>query len=618
MNQTLTALEVRQLQMAHGKLLEGAPDQAEQAVRAVLKARPGQADALHLLGLVLKKQKRLPEAREALEQSARAAQKNPQILNSLANLLGDMGEHDAAIRAYQASLKLDPDNAQCWTNLGLTALDADDAALAGRAFGRALQQDPKAGAAWCGLGLAHKQAGALEDAVAAFEKALAISPADDRSRYNLAIVLRLLGALPDAQAQLDKVQSLAGPEIDCARAELLADLGDFSAALALLNKTARASPLHLDAHASLARLIPQLDSCHSPLESYAQALAAEPSAEPLWRSAIASAMELKLYAQALAWIDRAEASLGGRPEWTMRRAGCLLMLGEIGPSEALLEGLQASGHEIASSASLLAWLKLKQRDFEAAARFAQQATRLAPGDQASWAYLATAWELMDHPRARWLADYDRLVQSLMLEPPARFSSIENFMAALAERLHQLHRLNHHPAEQSLRQGTQTRGNLLDWREPLFRSLAASIRAAVADALGRLIPDADHPFLGRLPKTGAITFSGSWSVRLRSEGFHISHIHSMGWMSSALYVALPPEVATPDAALTSPPPGALGFGVPDARLGIDLQPVRIVRPKVGLLAIFPSYFWHGTIPFRSDQARLTMAFDAQPSGLLRQP
>jgi hypothetical protein len=28
-------------------------------------------------------------------------------------------------------------------------------------------------------------------------------------------------------------------------------------------------------------------------------------------------------------------------------------------------------------------------------------------------------------------------------------------------------------------------------------------------------------------------------------------------------------------------------------------------------LFPSYFWHGTVPFQSDQPRVTVAFDAVP-------
>jgi hypothetical protein len=58
-------------------------------------------------------------------------------------------------------------------------------------------------------------------------------------------------------------------------------------------------------------------------------------------------------------------------------------------------------------------------------------------------------------------------------------------------------------------------------------------------------------------------------------------------------------------------GALTFGVPDVTLGLSLMPRRIVRPKVGQLVLFPSFMWHGTIPFQSQAHRMTVAFDVLP-------
>ena len=104
----------------------------------------------------------------------------------------------------------------------------------------------------------------------------------------------------------------------------------------------------------------------------------------------------------------------------------------------------------------------------------------------------------------------------------------------------------------------------------------------------------------------VAFAGSWSVRLASEGFHVNHIHASGWLSSACYIALPPEVA--DGSDTA---GALQFGAPDSAFGLDLAPRRVVAPAEGRLVIFPSYLWHGTLPFESETHRLTVAFDAVP-------
>jgi len=212
--------------------------------------------------------------------------------------------------------------------------------------------------------------------------------------------------------------------------------------------------------------------------------------------------------------------------------------------------------------------------------------------------LTVIWRMLGDPREAWLADYERLVM------PVDLDAAPGFFDELAERLSEMHVMREHPAEQSLRGGTQTRGNLFDRKDPLVQRLIAQIRAGVQQRLRALPHDPAHPFLSR--NTGNIDFTGSWSVRLRSDGFHINHIHQRGWMSSALYVSLPPEVCDGEA-------GALAFGIPDAALGLDLPARRVETPKVGRLVVFPSYFWHGTSSFQSTQPRLTVAFDALPGG-----
>ena len=82
------------------------------------------------------------------------------------------------------------------------------------------------------------------------------------------------------------------------------------------------------------------------------------------------------------------------------------------------------------------------------------------------------------------------------------------------------------------------------------------------------------------------------------------------MSSAFYVSLPPSVRNGDAGGQA---GWIQFGQPLEDLGLDLPPRRTMRPREGLLVLFPSYMWHGTIPFEDAAPRLTIAFDAQPSG-----
>jgi uncharacterized protein (TIGR02466 family) len=109
-------------------------------------------------------------------------------------------------------------------------------------------------------------------------------------------------------------------------------------------------------------------------------------------------------------------------------------------------------------------------------------------------------------------------------------------------------------------------------------------------------------------TGAYRIDGAWSVRLKPGGFHKDHFHVQGWLSSAFYVE------TPDVALDRPDrEGWLRFGQPPVQVEPPLAADHFVRPKRGRLALFPSYMWHGTVPFTTDERRMTMAFDVVPSG-----
>ena len=59
-------------------------------------------------------------------------------------------------------------------------------------------------------------------------------------------------------------------------------------------------------------------------------------------------------------------------------------------------------------------------------------------------------------------------------------------------------------------------------------------------------------------------------------------------------------------------GWLKFGEPPYELGLKTPICRTLQPRPGTLVLFPSYLWHGTIPFHAEQARTTIAFDVVPA------
>ena len=190
-----------------------------------------------------------------------------------------------------------------------------------------------------------------------------------------------------------------------------------------------------------------------------------------------------------------------------------------------------------------------------------------------------------------------------LEPPQGFTDMESFNAALLEELERLHPPTREFLDQSLRGGTQTRGSLFGARYPLVERLKARIDQAVRRYIDDLAGDAAHPMLARRARDFA--YRGSWSSRLGDCGFHVNHIHPEGWISSCYYAGVPEAVR--DQARKE---GWIKFGEPGFDHGLTWR--RALQPAPGRLVLFPSYMWHGTIPFRAPSPRTTIAFDVVPA------
>ncbi len=416
--------------------------------------------------------------------------------------------------------------------------------------------------------------------------------------HNRAVALRKNECFDEALTAIDVALAMGAPrhETRLMQAHILADLGRFDDAVAAYKALLADHPDILDGHRTLAALLPQIGRASEALDSYRAALAKRPDVGMLWVSALGAARGHSDWSALLALAHDAEARFGNDTLITVYNALALSGLDRDAEARDVLVNVIKIDPGYAPARTTLAHVLIRLGDYQAAEVEALQATALMPQDQAAWALLTAIWRVRSDPQEAWLADYDRYVMATDVQ------GVD--WATLGENLQRRHRVFAAPGDQSLRGGTQTRGALFDSPDPEIVTLASAVREAAAAALADLPTDATHPFLSR--NTGRIDFSGSWSVRLRSQGFHISHMHPEGWLSSALYVNLPPEVGGDNAA------GALAFGMPDAALKLALEPRRVVQPHVGQLVLFPSYLWHGTLPFQSTHDRLTVAFDALPA------
>jgi len=307
--------------------------------------------------------------------------------------------------------------------------------------------------------------------------------------------------------------------------------------------------------------------------------------------------------QAADLLDRAVGHLPDEPQLVLAAAQAALEAGRLAEAERHARRGEALAPDSIAALVQSTIVSLALGRAEAAQISIGKALDLAPSDQSVLAWAATAARAAGSPLYGELCDYETMVGVYELAPPPGWPSLPDFLKDLTAALDRHHVMAEHPSAQSLRHGTQTTYRLSGSRDRAIQAFFKAIDAPVREHLAKLGAGAD-PLRRR--NTGGYRIVGAWSVRLRPGGFHLDHMHHEGWISSAFYVE------TPDSALEREGrEGWLRLGQPPFRTVPEMPAERFVRPKPGRLVLFPSYMWHGTVPFRTEERRTTIAFDLIP-------
>jgi len=611
----LTGAQAKQLQAALALMQQGRHCDALAISIALVGIAANAPDAQQLLGMCQTEAGNAQAAELAFQRALASAGDNPLILLNYAACLRKFGRADAVIKMLERAVRAAPKLARAWTELGVAAIAQARADLARTALTQAASLQPDSAYVWHALGNAHRMADELAAAEDAFQTAIRLKPDFGSAFINLAATQRLLGRSEQAVANFDRAKMLGhtSPDVLDAQVGALMDSAKFAEALRQAREVVRMFPDFVPGHTTLAHIMWEHGSYlmpgHDPWSDIRESLQARPLDHALRLSYASLLLSANLDEAALAQIKILRAH-GDSAALATLEADALEKLEQAGAAGKLYDAIyhSNSAHEAAFLNTYVRHL-LKIGRWDDAARCALQATQAEPHDQQAWAYLSTAWRLLGDTRELWLCDYERLVAQASVDIPNEFRSESDFLQSLEIALEPLHRAQRAPLQQSVRGGSQTSGRLFGRNQPTLATAQTALKATVRRWLTTLVHVPAHPFLSRLASD--VRFSGSWSVRLTSQGKHANHIHQQGWLSSAFYVALPPSITSAQKD-PSANPGCLLLGQPPSELKLDLPARLIVRPKPGTLALFPSYFWHGTVPFFDAEPRLSIAFDMQPS------
>jgi tetratricopeptide (TPR) repeat protein len=551
----------------------GDPVAAEALLRQALAIDPAWTPTLATLGELLLAGGRGPEAEMLLERAATGSAPYPRAATQLARWYNDTGRPARALAVaapFCARGKVAPELAlqhvAALAALGrsaeaaahyqrLASLDPDDLdAAENRAHALAATgQHSQAADATAAVIARGRESATLH---ASHARSLLAAGDHERAEGALRRSVALEPRRVDSQNHLAQLVWMRTGDAAASTAELDRALTRFANDDALWAAKAAILQAAGDARAALACLEPRLGRERTPPMLLVRAALAALDFDP---------------AAALALAERAVTALPGNASARTVHVAALLGVGEARRALSECEPLRAA----------------------------------SPDDQYLIALETIAWRMLGDARYDALCDYAGLVRPAMLEPPAPWSRLSSFIDDLRASLAKLHDPNGHALLfQSLRGGTETLEDLSRSGDPVIQALFKSFAAPIEEYLAAIGGGID-PLRRR--NQGRWRFNGSWSVRLRAGGHHRSHVHPRGWISSACYITLPDSVR--DAGVEE---GILTFGQPSLITQPPLEARYSVRPEVGMLALFPSYFWHGTTPFSGDAPRLTVAFDAVPA------
>ncbi len=204
-----------------------------------------------------------------------------------------------------------------------------------------------------------------------------------------------------------------------------------------------------------------------------------------------------------------------------------------------------------------------------------------------------------------LVDLERFIMPLPATAPAGFADLAEFNRRLARHIATHPKLKRELRDISTRGGGQTEGNLLAEDHPLIENFRGMIDTVIQRYIEGLPAMPGHPHCGQVPEAWRLE---GWGVVLESGGHQAAHVHFDGWVSCVYYLSLPEAIHADDPAQA----GWIQFGQgPRELYGGHAAPTRRLQPQEGLFVMFPSYFWHETIPFTAEAPRICIAFDVIP-------
>lgn len=160
--------------------------EAQSGYRQVLELQPGNADALHMLGVLAYQMGKYADAISLIERAAGHLEPNAGVCINLGNALQASGRLDEAVAAFQQAIRIEPGYAMAHNNLGNALRHQGKLADAVTALRKALTLDGRCADAHVNLAMTLQAQGDVSGAMRSYERAVELDPGHESAAHMLA------------------------------------------------------------------------------------------------------------------------------------------------------------------------------------------------------------------------------------------------------------------------------------------------------------------------------------------------------------------------------------------------------------------------------------------------
>lgn len=434
-------------------------------------------------------------------------------------------------------------------------------------YRNAIKIDPKKPELHFNVGIALSHLNQFDDAISAYQQAITLKPDFFEAHGNLGTILQKLGQLDAAIASYKKGLAI-NPQDARGHFNLgtaLRDKGNLKEAISSYQKAIALFPNYTDAYNNLGETLRDYGDMEAAVKNYQAALSRNPH-HPNANYNMGEFLYLaKKYSEAAAYFERARLD-----DWQARNMYCLYKAERFDDFKNKLDEVVKNTRHTEPFIATLSTHYATNFDQEDPYNFCKNGF--------DFVYQNSIPALVE-PNSP-------LLKQLLYD-------IEN--ADIAERVQGM-----------LHYGKQSAGNLFKRPESSFKQLAELVMQEFSNYKNHFA-NADCELIQSFPEQ--YEFTSSWYVKMQQGGHLSPHIHEIGWISGAVYLAIPASNGNE---------AAFEYGIHGDNYPIQPSktvsdfPVASTMPRVGDIVLFPSSLFHRTIPFSANEARICIAFDLKPA------